>query len=518
MRKVNNPNNPYNPQPQPGMPPQGGFIPTRMMQGGGTSQVTFPRQYSMAAIAAYFVGLLAVAVMASSVDMVMEWYWWVFGIVEVVGFFLASTNLSQSWKGLKSRTFEKKLFWTGFGIRAVVVLFLYWFFYEMHGNHLMFASADEEFYVDIATYGASRLRDGHWGTFITDMIDYTNGHIDVADMGYPVWSSIVFFFVGDSIFLSRIVKAALGAYTCVLIYRVAKRNFGESIGRMSAIFCMLMPNLIYYCGINLKEIEMIFVIIVFLNSADKLLHNKKPSLKIYILPILSALTLFTFRNVLGMTAVMALGLSLFISNVHNLNISRRWAMLIILVIIGSYFVGGKIYMEAERIWENRETSQELRLQERAQRSGNKIIKNASAAVFAPFIFTLPFPTMVETEGQETLRMIHGGLVVKNIMSGLTIFAIFLLLLEGESIRKARWREHVLLIAMLGGYLVILVFSAFAHAERFHLPAVPMEMIFAAYGVSRMTKKQRFMFSIWCAIMVAAMIGWNWFKLRGRGLV
>ena len=492
-------------------------MPPRMMQGGGTSQVTFPRQFSMAAIAAYFVGLLAVTVMASSVDMVMEWYWWVFGIVEVVGFFLASTNLSQSWKSLKSRTFEKKLFWTGFGIRAITVLFLYWFFYEMHGNHLMFASADEEFYVDIATYGASRLRDGHWGTFITDMIDYTDGHIDVADMGYPVWSSIVFFFVGDSIFLSRIVKAALGAYTCVLIYRVAKRNFGESVGRMSAIFCMLMPNLIYYCGINLKEIEMIFVIIVFLNSADKLLHNKKPSLKIYILPILSALTLFTFRNVLGMTAVMALGLSLFISNVHNLNISRRWAMLIILVIIGSYFVGGKIYMEAARMWEDRETAQEMRLQERAHRSGNKLIENASAAVFAPFIFTLPFPTMIETEGQETLRMIHGGLVVKNIMSGLTIFAIFLLLLEGESIRKARWREHVLLVAMLGGYLVILVFSAFAHAERFHLPAVPMEMIFAAYGVSRMTKKQRFMFSIWCAIMVAAMIGWNWFKLRGRGL-
>lgn len=505
-----------------GMPIPGPFLPPpqtlenpMMMQ---PIQAIFPRQFSTLAIAAYLVGLLAVAGLASSVNMVMDWYWWVFGIVEVVGFFLASANLSKSWKNLKSKTFEKKLFWTGFGIRAIVVLFLYWFFYEMHGNHLMFASADEEFYVDIATDGASLLRNGHWGTFISDLKGFTGGYIDVADMGYPVWLSLVFYITGDSLLLSRIVKAALGAFSCVLIYRLAKRNFGESVGRMSAIFCMLMPNLIYYCGVNLKEIEMIFVIIVFLDSADRLLHTRKPSLKVYVLPILSALTLFTFRNVLGMTAVMALGLSLFISNVHNLNISRRWAMLIILVIIGSYFVGGKIYMEAERIWENRGTSQELRLKERANRSGNKIIENASAAVFAPFIFTLPFPTMVETEGQETLRMIHGGLVVKNIMSGLTIFAIFLLLLEGGSIRKARWREHVLLVAMLGGYLVILVFSAFAHAERFHVPAVPMEMVLAAYGASRMTKKQRFMFSIWCVIMVAAMIGWNWFKLKGRGLV
>lgn len=479
---------------------------------------TFPRQFSKIAIAAYFVGLLAVTVLASSANMEMTWYWWVFGIVEVVGFFLASANLSTSWKGLKSKTFEKKLFRTGFGLRTVVVVFLYWFFYEMKGDHMMFASADEEFYVDIATDGASLLRDGHWETFILDLKGFTGGYIDVADMGYPVWLSIIFYITGDSILLSRIVKATLGAYSCVLIYRLANRNFGESVGRMSAIFCMLMPNLIYYCGVNLKEIEMIFLIIVFLNSADKLLHNKKPTLKVYVLPVLSALALFTFRNVLGVTAVMALGLSLFISNVRNLNISRRMAMLIILVIIGSYFVGGRIYMEAERMWENRESAQELRLQERAHRTGNKLLKNATSAVFAPFIFTLPFPTMIETEGQETLRMIHGGLVVKNIMSGLTIYAVFLLLLEGGPLRKARWREHVLLFAMLGGYLLILVFSAFAHAERFHLPAVPMEMIFAAYGTSRMTKKHRYMFSIWCVMMVVVMIGWNWFKLKGRGLV
>lgn len=478
----------------------------------------FARRYSVYAIFAYILGLLGVAMLATPSGMVMEWHWWVFGIVEVVGFFWASYTLSKSW-GVSSRgLFEKRLFWVSLAIRAIAVVFLYWFFYLEKGDHMMFASADEEFYVDVATYAAARLRDGNIWSLFTDIIDYSGGQIDVADMGYPVCLTFEFLLTNDSLLLSRLIKAIFGAYTCILIYRFATRNFGEETGRMSAIFCMLMPNLIYYCGINLKEVEMIFVIAVFLNSADKLIHARKPSLKIYILPILSALLLFTFRNVLGLTAVMSLGLSLFISNVKTLNLSRRLAVLVILLSMGLYFVGGKIFMEAERMWNNRETSQELRLQERSQRSNNTLIEKASAAVFAPMIFTLPFPTMVETKGQETFRMIHGGLVVKNIMSGFTIFALFLLILEGGARLRAKWREHVLLLSMLLGYLVILAVSAFAHAERFHLPIVPLELMLAAYGVSRLTKRQQYMFTIWCAVMVVAMIGWNWFKLRGRGLI
>ena len=498
----------------PPVPPRGRLVPP----GARPQPRGFSMHYTTYAIIAYLIGLFGVVILAAPSGMVMNWYWWAFGIVEVVGFFVASSVLSRKWARLKSKTFEKNLFWTSLVIRAVVVIFLYWFFYTMRGDHLMFSSADETFYIDMATYGASLLRDGHWGTFFPDLMDFVNGQIDIGDMGYPVWLSLVYFFTGDSLLLSRLINAVLGAYTCVLIYRVATRNFGEDAGRMSAIFCLLMPNLIYYCGINLKEVGMICLIAVFLNSADKMIHAKQPSFKIYILPMVSALLLFTFRNVLGLTAIMALGLSLFLSNVKTLNLSRRLAVLVILLSMGAYFVGGKIFMEAERMWNNRETSQELRLQERSFRSKNSLIEKASAAVFAPMIFTLPFPTMVETEGQETFRMIHGGLVVKNIMSGFTIFALFLLILEGGARLRARWREHVLILAMLIGYLVILTVSAFAHAERFHLPIVPLELMLAAYGVTRLTKRQQYMYTIWCVIMVVAMIGWNWFKLKGRGMI
>jgi hypothetical protein len=130
------------------------------------------------------------------------------------------------------------------------------------------------------------------------------------------------------------------------------------------------------------------------------------------------------------------------------------------------------------------------------------------------IFTLPFPTLAETPGQENQKMIHGGNFVKNIVSYFTIMALAILLFTGN------WRKHVLPLAVLCGYLVVLVFSNFAHSERFHQPILPLTMMFAALGVS-LIKENPWMkryFSYWCVLMFLAALAWNWFKLAGRGMI
>jgi hypothetical protein len=83
-----------------------------------------------------------------------------------------------------------------------------------------------------------------------------------------------------------------------------------------------------------------------------------------------------------------------------------------------------------------------------------------------------------------------------------------------------WRKHVLPISVLVGYLVVLVFSSFAHSERFHQPILPLSLMFAAYGISLMP---RFLwvkkyYPYWCLLMLFAAIAWNWFKLAGRGMI
>ena len=108
-------------------------------------------------------------------------------------------------------------------------------------------------------------------------------------------------------------------------------------------------------------------------------------------------------------------------------------------------------------------------------------------------------------------MIHGGNFIKNILSGLTIFALFLLLKRGD------WRKHVLPMAVMCGYLLVLVFSNFAHSERFHFPVLPLELLFAAYGVTQVTNKHKRIYMIWMVFICIANILWAWIKLAGRGM-
>jgi len=93
-----------------------------------------------------------------------------------------------------------------------------------------------------------------------------------------------------------------------------------------------------------------------------------------------------------------------------------------------------------------------------------------------------------------------------------IFGLFTL------IKEKRWRDYLLIGSFVIGYLIVLAFSAFAQSERFHQPVVPFEMIFAAYGFSLMTKKNRKIFDRWMLVLVLMIIGWSWFKLAGRGMV
>jgi hypothetical protein len=168
--------------------------------------------------------------------------------------------------------------------------------------------------------------------------------------------------------------------------------------------------------------------------------------------------------------------------------------------------------EATELWEAKDTNQSDSMEWRSKRAGgNEFARYMSGAVFAPMIFTIPFPTMVKVDGQENQQMIHGGNFVKNILSGFVIFAVFTMLFSGE------WRKHTLLISVMLGYLIVIAFSAFAHSERFHQPALPFELLFAAWAIIHLKPKHIQWLNIWLLFILVANVAWAWFKLAGRGL-
>lgn len=479
-------------------------------------QSFIPKRVTSWAMLTYVAAIFCCNVLFAS--HMLNWQWWFFGAIEVLGFFYFANRLSKQWINLKSLHFTQKIFWMAFFLRALWVVISYVLYQHWTGTAFSIDALDEWFYDEVAHYAAEIMRNGKWNIY-RSIVDYSGASF--SDMGYPIVLTIIYWIFDDSIVIARLIKAILGAWTVVLMFKFASRNFGEQIGRITAIMCMLMPNLIYYCSMQLKEVEMVFLCILFAERADFLLRKGKlafmPTAALMLIPAL----MFMFRTALAAVMVMAFFCALLFSSERVVSWGRRALLLTLALVFAGVVLttSTSIGQDIQQMWQTRGSIQQANMEWRAERDvgqgmTQRFAKYAGAAVFAPMIFTIPFPTMNEVPGQENQKMIHGGNFVKNILSFFTIAALFILLFSGD------WRRYVLPLAILCGYLVILVFSTFAQSERFHLPIVPFTLMFAAYGISKMNEVWwvKKYYPYWCALMFVASIAWNWFKLAGRGMI
>ena len=460
-----------------------------------------PKYISLRAIAVYIVGLAVVSVIFMS--RVMAWYWFIFGLVSVLCFFHFSNVLTKKWANTSERILLIKLFLTALVVRIIWVIFSDWFYIYMTGLPFEYGAQDSLFYDaiarDLATRGFAHYESVMQG-------------LSPSDRGYPTYLGIVYMLSGKSILVARLIKALISAFTCVLIYKLAKRNFGGSIGCIAGIFSMLMPNLIYYCGLHLKETEMVFLTVAFVERADYVLRSKKYNLFNIIIPALLASSMFFFRTVLGAVAIGALGGTIVFSDSKQVGWGRRIMLGICLIAVIGYFLGNRVTIEVQTVWEASGESQQRSLEYRTERQGgNKFAKYAGTAVFAPMIFIMPYPTMINIEDQENQQLMNGSNFVKNITAFFTMLGVFVLFY------RKKWKKHMLILSFLIGYLAVIALSPFAHSDRFHMPCLPFALIIAAYGLSQMDNKKKIYYNVYLVIIFIAIIVWNWFKLAGRGL-
>lgn len=468
----------------------------------------FPKYFTSKAIYLYLAALFVVSVLFF--NQAMSLIWWILGIGAVFGFFHYSNLLTRKWSEYPEKIFTKKIFQIALIVRIAWVIISYFLYLIMTGEPFEFSPGDSLFYDEMGRYGAGLMAHGKFPAFIS-MSKYA-GTLALSDYGYPLYLSVIYFLTGNSILIVRLVKAVLSALTCVFVYRLAKRNFGEETGRIAAVLCMLMPNFIYYTGIHLKETEMVFLVLAFLERTDYAMRSSKLTIKNLILPILLAASLFFLRTVLGATSLFAFATALMLSTKRTVKKGNRLVLISWVLLVMVYFLGGRLATEIEEAWEERHMNQQQSMEWRAEREGgNQFAKYASKSIFAPMIMVIPFPTMVETPGQENQRMIHGGNYVKNIVAYFAIFALLMVVLD------KKWRDYLLLGSFMLGYLLVVALSAFAHSERFHLPALPVLLIFAAYGIGRQENKHKKYFTWWLVFIFVAIIGWSWFKLAGRGM-
>ena len=468
----------------------------------------FPKWIANPGIAIYFSVLAVVSLYFGKYA--LPWWWMLFGSIEVLGFFYGAQELTRTWGRMRdSRKYEQNLFLWAFFIRLAYVLLNVFIIHQIYGpdDYFGFENADATLYDQLGKEWAQSMRDGKW--------DWNSvfKYVDFSDTGYATYLGFVYLFTGDSIVVARVIKCFWSALTAVLMYRLARNNFGEAVGRMTGIFVMLMPNFWYYCGAHLKETEMVFLSTFYIYMADNLIRSRQFTAWRIIPLLLVAFVLFSIRTPLALVCILALIFALVMTSARVMGWGKRIIIIVLALGLLSVTMGNRIQEEARQLVEKVQGGYQAgNMEWRSNRKGgNTLAKYANAAVFAPMIFTIPFPTMVDTEGQYTQKLIHGGNFTKNILSGFVLLSMFVFLFSGT------WRDHTLVIGYMLGYLVVLTVSAFAHSERFHQPVLPFELMFAAYMICNIQPTHKRWFKIWTAVMAVGCLAWQWFKLKGRGL-
>lgn len=529
--------NTYNPQhsaPMPPMPP-GSMMPPPMRPKAVGWQARFMRNYGMGAYAQkrdYRIPSWLIGRSVLFFFIAMLACWGVFGYVpgmdlivascvSVLLFFFGAQIMSQKWGVVKEKRFLRNVFIAGFLIRLVWIIYLYFVFNPNHYGNTFGDTADTEWYMAFGRDLAAWMR-GDVALPLSGVIDRNMAAID--DVGYPMWLGVVYFLTGDisDVFIPFVVKSIVGAYCATLIYRVAKRHFGIGAARIAAIFVCLNPNMIYWCGTMMKEAEMVFVVCLTVNKLDEALSSgKKLTFRALWPGLLAGLYLFFFRDVLGIALFMGVAAHVVMASNKVLSLGKKIIAGVLIAATLLVAMGDRLLTRSEQLLEKVQSDAQ---QENMEWRGNRVdgggrqqsySKYAGAAVFAPLIFTIPFPTFNEANVSQLVQVqLSGGSFIKNIFSFFVIVVMVLFLISGE------WRKHVFIIAYTCAYLVVLTFSGFAQSGRFHMPIWPMLMLFAGYGVqlARGNKRLRMGFILVLILEVIICLGWNWFKLKGRGMI
>ena len=439
--------------------------------------------------------------------------------ISLLLFFFGCKAAAQNWAAVNARVFLRNVFVLGLVIRLLWVLYCYFFFNPEHYGTSYGDGADVEWYMPFGQAIADWIRDGSDISF-SELMDIWGSYID--DVGYPIWLAILnLLTLGESdVLVPFLVKCIAGAYCAICVYHVAKRHFGDNTARMAALFVVLNPNMIYWCGSMFKEAEMVFLCCLCVDLADGVFSsNQKLTFKGLIPAVLVGLYLFFFRAPLAIVLFMAMFAHIVLVSNRVMNTGKKVIAGVIVAATLLVGMGDRIMSQTGKLVERAQSdSQAKNMEWRTQREGgNSFARYAGAAVFAPLIFTIPFPTFnISLDSQILQRLLSGGNYIKNIFSFFVIWVMFIMLLSGE------WRRHVFLLAYTLGYLATLVLSEFAQSGRFHMPIWPMLMLFAAYGIqlAKTNKYKKMRKWYWGALVVevVACLAWNWFKLAGRGMV
>lgn len=356
--------------------------------------------------------------------------------------------------------------------------------------------------------------DAHCSESALEILDSWRGKYEltkIANHAYHSYVAAIYNIFGYHLIIAQVLNSLLGALAIFFLYSIAKKLFNRQIAYISIVLYAFFPSLVLWSSQNLKEIPILFVIIVSIWIIQKLqeqFHLSHLIFLILISPLLWGLN--ALRHYIFIFLIYAIIFS-FLVNISKQSYKRN------LLYALSFFIFLCIVPPSPRVnlragilssipmsvrsFLTKTSKPDLDiykdLEYLSQRHKGLAIGNSTIAPevdistplkalkFLPkgmayFLFA-PFPWRAE-------GLLQKATIPENIL----LFIIFPFVLYGMYINRTRWRMSFVIIFFVMITLVAysLVEGNIGTAYRHKAVLLPFFFIFASAGIIRFMKRQK----------------------------
>ena len=429
------------------------------------------------------------------------------GLTVVFLFFLGVNYFSTQWLQSSYEKLELRIFFIALLVRVIFLGYLYLLTFWVDPDSFPFEinAADSWVYHNVTL----ELTDAP----ISEWLDIIENRMKSrSDFGYPIYQGTLYSLFGPYTLVVRFFNAILGSITVVMLGRIVNISWGSSHAKMTAIIAMLFPTLIWYCGIQLKETLMVFVVVSAFYVIWKSRAQGKWNLWLIAMGFLMCFVLFFFRTFLAALVFISI-LLLFIPFKEN----RMNSMILVSLMLGLYLfyslaVSSDIFNDVNNQIEDSNDFFSRNLENEKSLLGNvQFDQVALAPIIVAGAAITPFPSYLNTEARQlSIFSRFQNDLVRNMMYFFMYIGLYYTF-------KKRFKEYIGIIFFLIAYLGVITSAANSFQARFHMPIIPFVIIFIGVGVVEFKPKSNRAWLVYLLFIFIAQLSWTYFKLNIRGI-
>ncbi|MBV9168764.1 MAG: glycosyltransferase family 39 protein [Chloroflexi bacterium] len=169
--------------------------------------------------------------------------------------------LARRFGGKCNSTSVSRVFVAAYAIRAVFILPTHYVNKLANGNGALF---QDDYTSDLVGEWLVRIGRG-------DGISIFPGHQYLLESVYPYVVMGIYSVLGFSPLVPKLLSGVIGALTAVLMYEIGRQAFGRRVGLMAAAGAAVIPTLVVFSSVTLKEPLVLFVAVLGLWTLQQII-------------------------------------------------------------------------------------------------------------------------------------------------------------------------------------------------------------------------------------------------------